>query len=245
MQTAIVVLEKVSKKYTLYREKPTLVESLLSRSGNETFWALKNISLKIFSGESVGIIGSNGSGKTTLMEIISGITYPSSGIVEISKKVASLIELDAGFHPELTGRQNIVLNGMLVGMSKKEVDEKMSKIVKFAEIGKFIDSPFYTYSQGMKLRLGFSIVVHTDADIYLLDENVSVGDEKFRKKCLQKIDEFRKSGKTMIFVSHDLGFLKSICSKIVWLSEGKLVKEGKVSVLEKYSKRKVKADKYD
>lgn len=245
MQNTIIKLENVSKKYSLFHEKPTLVENLFRGRLNEEFWALKNINLSIINGERVGIIGPNGSGKTTLMEVIAGITTPSSGKVEVRGDVASLIELDAGFHPEINGRQNIILNGMLIGMSKQEVYSKLSNIIKFAKIGKFIDSPFYTYSQGMKLRLGFSIVSQTDASIFLLDENISVGDELFRKKSVKKIVEFARDGKTLIFVSHDLGFVKYMCTKIIWVDKGKIKKIGGLSLLEEYSQRRISKNKYE
>src|SRR3989304_6408892 len=171
MNDIAVKLTAVSKKYIVHHEKPTLVENILSRGKNEEFWALKDINLTIQKGEKVGIIGPNGSGKTTLLEIIAGITSSTKGKVATYGKLVSLIELEAGFHPELTGEENIFLNGLLVGMPKEEVRTKFKDIVSFADIGRFIDAPFYTYSEGMKLRLGFSILAHTSPDIVLLDEN--------------------------------------------------------------------------
>jgi ABC-type polysaccharide/polyol phosphate transport system ATPase subunit len=231
-----VKLSGVSKKYILHHEKPTLVENLFRKRQNEEFWALRDIDLSIQKGDRVGIIGKNGSGKTTLLEIFAGITTPTEGKVEAFGKMVSLIELEAGFHPELTGEENIYLNGLLVGMSKPEIDRKLKKIVLFADIGRFIDAPFYTYSEGMKLRLGFSIVTHTDADIVLLDENLSVGDREFSIKSYNKIREFIKEGRTIVIVSHRMDVLKEMCNRIVWMEEGKIKKVGGKLLIEKYLK---------
>lgn len=235
MDNIDVRLTGVSKKYILHHDKPTLVENMLKRSRGEEFWALKDIDLIVGRGERVGIIGPNGSGKTTLLEIIAGITTPTEGNVEVLAKPVSLIELEAGFHSELTGEENIFLNGMLVGMSKEEIRKKIKKIIAFSGIEQFIDTPFYTYSQGMKLRLSFSIVSHTNPDIIIFDENISVGDEDFRKKCFKKLEEFCSRKKTMLFVSHDLRFVKSICSRIVWLDKGRVKKIGNTDLLKEYS----------
>ena len=204
MDKNAVELINVAKKYTIHHEKPTLAENIFSRKKKEEFWALKDINLIIKKGERIGIIGPNGSGKTTLLKIIAGITFPSVGTMTVNGKIISLIGLEAGFHPELTGEENIYLNGLLVGMSKKEIRSKMMKITKFANIGSFIDAPFYTYSLGMRLRLGFSIAVHTNLNIIVLDETVVVGDKKFREKSVKKINELFRAGKTVIFVSHNM-----------------------------------------
>jgi len=172
----------ISKKYTIHHEKPTLVEKFF-KGRDEKFLALNNINLKINRGESVGIIGDNGSGKTTLLKIIAGITAPSSGIIKAGGRVVSIIDLNAGFHDDLSGFQNIYLNGMFLGMTKKEIDRKLRDMIIFAGIRQFIDAPLFTYSQGMKLRLGFSVATHSNPDILLLDENFSVGDEKFKKNA--------------------------------------------------------------
>ena len=218
-------IEGVSKKYTLHHEKPTLVENISKRGHKEEFWALKDINLEIKKGERVGIVGPNGSGKTTLLEIIAGITSPTGGKVHTNGKLVSLIELSAGFHPELTGEENIYLNGMLIGMSKKEISSKLKKIISFADIGQFIDAPFYTYSEGMKLRLGFSVVAHTNPDIVLLDENMAVGDQEFRKKSYKKIRMFINQGKTVIIVSHFMDFVKANCDRALWLEKGNIKKD--------------------
>ena len=237
MRKVAIKLKNISKKYTLHHEKPTLVENVFYRKQTEEFWALKHLNCTINQGEKVGIIGSNGSGKTTLLEIIAGITAPTQGKVITNGKVVSLIELESGFHLDLTGEENIYLNGMLVGMSKKEIRMNIEKIVAFADIGKFIDTPFYTYSEGMKLRLGFSIVAHTNPDILLLDENLAVGDKGFRKKSFNKIKEFIEDNKTVIVVSHMLDFILETCDRVIWLEKGmiKMDNHGKV-VIENYLK---------
>ena len=223
----VIQLSNVSKKYILHHEKPTLIENLIGGVKKEKFWALKDIHLKIEKGERIGIIGPNGSGKTTLLEIIAGITWPTKGRVVIKGKLVSLIELEAGFHPELTGEENVFLNGLLVGMSKEEIKSRLKKIISFADIGQFIDAPFYTYSEGMKLRLGFSIVAHTDPDIVLLDENMAVGDKDFKEKSYKKIKEFFRRGKTIVLVSHNMELIKKVCSRVIWLNKGKIKLQGR------------------
>ena len=228
MDSRIVIqLSNVSKKYILHHEKPTLIENLIGGVKKEKFWALKDIHLKIEKGERIGIIGPNGSGKTTLLEIITGITCPTKGRVVVNGKLVSLIELEAGFHPELTGEENVFLNGLLVGMSKEEIKSRLKKIISFADIGQFIDAPFYTYSEGMKLRLGFSIVAHTNPDIVLLDENMAVGDKDFKEKSYKKIKEFFRRGKTIVLVSHNMELIKKVCSRVIWLNKGKIKLQGK------------------
>lgn len=232
---AAVEIKNISKKYTLYHEKPTLAENILNWKKKEEFWALKNISFNVKRGEAVGIVGPNGSGKTTLLEIIAGITTPSAGEIKTFGKLVSLIDLDAGFHPELTGEENIFLNGLLIGMSKTEINSKLKKIIAFADIDKFIDSPMYTYSSGMRLRLGFSIIIHTNPDILVLDETMAVGDQEFKKKSQEKIQQFFKSGKTIIMVSHFLNFLRSNCDRAIWMHRGKIKEDGKIErVISRY-----------
>jgi len=230
-----VELKGVSKKYTLHHEKPTLVENIFTARSSEEFWALKRINLEIKRGEKVGIIGPNGSGKTTLLEVISGITTPTRGSVITNGKKVSLIELEAGFHAELTGQENIYLNGLLIGMSKKEINSKIKKIISFADVRQFIDAPFYAYSEGMKLRLGFSIVAHTNPDIVILDENMAVGDTSFKVKSHEIILDWIKKRKTIIVVSHLLDFISETCDKVVWLEEGKIFDQGKTkTIIKKY-----------
>lgn len=234
MSTLAVRLNHVSKKYLLRHEKPTLVENVLQRKSSEEFWAINDLSLNIRKGEKLGIIGPNGSGKTTLLKIIAGITAPTKGEVQVNGKVVSLIELSAGFQPDLTGEENILLNGLLIGMSKDEISNKMKNIVEFADIGQFIDAPFYTYSAGMALRLGFSIAIHSDPNILLLDENLAIGDQDFQKKSQKKMRQFFRENKTIILVSHWLDFIKKNCNSIVLLKNGSIVKKGTYSSVERY-----------
>lgn len=230
-----VKLESVVKKYVFKHEKPTLVESIFKiKNKKEKFTALNNISLSISRGEKVGIIGLNGAGKTTILKIIAGITTPTSGGVTTNGKVVSLINLSAGFHPELTGEENIYLSGLLIGMSKREIREKLEKIIRFSGIRKFIDAPLYTYSSGMKLRLGFSIAVHSDPDIFIIDEGISAGDEKFRIKASKKIRSFFAKNKTIIVVSHWLRFLDKNCERIIWMKRGRIFKDGGSEILDDY-----------
>jgi ABC-type polysaccharide/polyol phosphate transport system ATPase subunit len=227
-------MKGVVKNYRLCHEKATLVENILGKSKKEEFEALKGIDLEIKKGEKVGIIGANGSGKTTLLKIISGITAMNKGTIKTNGKLVSLIDLSAGFHPELTGEENIYVNALLVGMEKEEIKSKIKEIIEYADIGKFIDAPLYTYSSGMRLRLGFAVAIESDPDIIILDEEVSAGDEDFQRKSMKKIDEFVKKGKTMLVVSHWLDFLKKHCQRIIWLDEGKIVADGGMEILKKY-----------
>lgn len=222
-------LTGVSKKYTIHHEKPTLVEKLV-RGRDEEFWALNDINLTIRKGERVGIIGPNGSGKTTLLKIIAGITTPTAGTIETHGKIVSLIDLEAGFHPDLTGIQNIYLNGMLLGMKREEIDRKLKKIIAFADIGQFIDAPLFTYSSGMKLRLGFAVAVHADPDILILDEGLSVGDADFQKKSQYAIKKFFKKGKTILVATHIIEFIKRNCHRVLDVQRGAVVKNGSVQL---------------
>lgn len=219
MNKIAIKLKQVSKKYILHHEKPTLIEALVSK--REEFWALKNINLTINKGEKLGIIGSNGAGKSTLLKIITGITIATQGQIETNGRIASLIDLEAGFHPDLTGQENIFINGLLLGMPKEQIKKEFKNIINFSGIKKFIDSPLHTYSSGMKLRLGFSVAVHSDPDILVIDEVIAAGDEKFRQKSYQKMQEFFKKKKTILFVSHNLEVIKKLCPQTLWLDKGK------------------------
>lgn len=230
-----VTLISVSKKYEIHHEKPTLVEKFV-KGNNETFWALKNINLTIKKGERVGIIGPNGSGKTTLLKLIAGITTPTAGSITTHGKVVSLIDLQAGFHEDLTGEQNIYLNGMLLGLSKKEIDNKIHQIIQFADIRQFIDAPLFTYSQGMALRLGFAIAVYTCSDILILDEGLSVGDQNFQEKARQKLNALLKKGITVVYVSHIPTLLRKICQRFIVMNEGTIEKDGGITEFNNYFK---------
>jgi len=189
-------------------------------------WALKNVSLEITRGEIVGIIGRNGAGKSTFLKILSRITKPTEGYVEIKGRVGSLLEVGVGFHPELTGRENIYLNGAILGMRKREIDKKFDEIVSFAEIENFLDTPVKRYSSGMFVRLAFSVAAHLEPEILLVDEVLAVGDISFQQKCLGKMGEVTKEGRTVLFVSHNMSAIRSLCKRVIWLENGKIKKEG-------------------
>lgn len=227
MDKVAIKLTDVSKKYTLHHEKPTLVENIFFKKTSEEFWALKDISFEVNRGERVGIIGPNGSGKTTLLKIVAGITTPTEGELITKGRAVSLIGLDAGFHPELTGEENLYLNALLLGYSKEGIKRNYKNIVDFAGIKKFMDSPLYTYSSGMILRLGFSVAVFSSPDILLVDEDLAVGDKEFQKKALEKTSEFIRKNKTVVFASHNLNFISSNCEIAILLENGRLMKEGK------------------
>jgi len=239
MKEIVININNVTKIFNLYHSKKFLFKSIFSKNKYEKFKALNQVSLKIEKGESIGIVGLNGSGKTTLLRIIAGITKPSSGNVSVLGKIASLTELEAGFQPDLSGKENIYLNGLIIGMTKKEINKQYSKIVNFAGLKKFIDLPLYSFSQGMKLRLAFSIIVNSNPDILLIDENIAVGDKNFRGKCIEKILKLTSQGKTLIVASHWLHFLRICCNRVVWIDKGKikLVGESK-KVLNLYNKNK-------
>lgn len=234
----VIQLIGITKQYTIHHEKPTLVEKII-KNKTEEFLALNNINLEIRKGENVGIIGPNGSGKTTLLKVITGITTPTKGIVQTVGRIVSLIDLEAGFHPDLTGEQNIYLNGMIIGMGKNEISQKLKSIIKFADLQQFIDVPIRTYSSGMLFRLGFSVGVHANPDILILDEGLSVGDRWFQEKATIKLSSFYKQKKTIITVTHWLDFLKKNSTRIVYLSNGRIIQDGGLNVLDEYIKRKL------
>lgn len=232
-----VVLKNVSKRYqighakhvTMLRE--TIVNwlrNLLNPEGMtyESIWALQKVSLTIKAGEVVGIIGRNGAGKSTLLKILSKITFPTDGIVEISGRVASLLEVGTGFHEELTGRENVILNGSILGMSKAEVIKQMDAIVAFAGVEKFIDTPIKRYSSGMRLRLGFAVAAHLDPDVLIIDEVLAVGDAGFQKKCLRAMEGIRTAGRTVLFVSHNMAAVENLCSRVIWIDNGEVRQDG-------------------
>lgn len=230
-------LNSVTKKYTLQGSKPTLIGALINKQKPRNLLALRNINLSIKHGDQIGIIGSNGSGKTTLLKIIAGITSPTKGKVLNTAKTVSIIDLEAGFHPDLSGRENVFLNGLLLGMSRSELQSKIRSIVAFAEVKSFINMPLYTYSQGMRLRLGFAICIHTNPDVLILDENYSIGDRKFQRKSYQKIQSLLNQGKTLIIVSHNLKLIASLCHKVLWLKSGKIYKFGSAKQVINYYKQ--------
>lgn len=230
----VIEIKNLKKTYLVENKKPTLIETYFNKQNKTKHIALQEINLTIYKGEKIGIIGLNGAGKTTLLKLIVGITTPQKGTIRVYGRIVSLIDLMAGFHPEMSGYENIKLNGLLIGMSAKEIQKKMNQIIKFANIGKFIYAPLHTYSSGMQLRLGFSIAIHSNPDILVLDENISVGDEKFKIKANKKIQSLFKKNKTVIMVSHWLNFLNENCNRIIWLEKGKVKKDGSTKLLKEY-----------
>ena len=201
---------------------PTAFKSMRKSS----FTALKYISFEVFAGETIGVIGINGAGKSTILGLLAGVLKPSSGQVIIDGRIAPLLELGAGFHPELSGRENILLNGILLGMLKREVEEKSDAIIEFSELEEFIDQPIRTYSSGMLARLGFSVAVHCDPDILLVDEVLAVGDQDFQKKCIEKMLVFKQERKTIVFVSHNSDEILKVCDRAIWIDQGIVYRDG-------------------
>ena len=231
--TYAIALDRVSKSYRLWGRRSqfaTLKSALLKRdlklSPEATVPALKDVSFAVDKGEAFGIVGRNGSGKSTLLKLISGILKPTSGRISVNGRIAALIELGAGFHPEITGRENIYINGIMLGLSRREIDARFDRIVDFSGIRDFIDQPVKTYSSGMYVRLGFAVAVHVDPDILLIDEVLSVGDEEFSAKCIAKIQEMKYRGVTLVFVTHQLDQVRNLCDRALWLDHGEAVQIG-------------------
>ena len=229
MDDFAIKIENVSKVYKLYKI-PTdrLKESLhpFKKKYHKDFYALKNISLNVKKGEVVGIVGKNGCGKSTLLKLISGVLTPNEGAIEVNGKISALLELGSGFNPEFTGLQNIYFYGTILGVSRSDMTDKLQEILDFAELGEFIDQPLKTYSSGMKSRLGFSVAVHIEPEILILDEVLSVGDEQFKRKCYAKMEEFFHNGKTILYVSHDVNSIKHLCSRAIFIDKGSLLLDG-------------------
>ena len=216
-------VENVSKKFRLYHEKNQYLKSALisgKRARYEDFWAVNDVSFEVHTGSTFGIIGSNGSGKSTLLKCIAGILHPEQGKVSTHGRMAALLELGSGFHPDLSGRENIFLNGALLGLTHKELEKKFEEIVDFAGLDEFIDMPVKNYSSGMTVRLGFAIAINVDPEILIIDEILAVGDASFQKKCYQKIESFRRDGKTILLVSHGLGDVTTLCNEVLWMEKG-------------------------
>lgn len=230
--SASIVVDSVSKRFNLYDTR-TLKDRAIALAHrekvNSSFLAIDDVSLTIEEGESVGLMGLNGSGKSTLLRLISGVLSPDRGQVLIRGRVAGLIELGAGFQATLTGRENIYLNGAISGMEQDEIDKKFDSIVDFAGIEKFLDTPVGRYSSGMQARLGFSVAIETDSEIFIIDEVLAVGDPPFKKKCLKRIAQIREEGRTIVFVSHNSTQVQKVCERAVVLTKGRLTFEGSVS----------------
>jgi ABC-type polysaccharide/polyol phosphate transport system ATPase subunit len=225
-------VSKIYRRYSQRKQFATLKSALLSRSlitnlkPDETFTALNDISLTVPKGRTLGVIGRNGSGKSTLLKLVAGITKPSDGTVSVDGRISALIELGAGFHPEISGRENVFINGIMLGLTKREVTERFEEIVEFAEMKDFIDAPVKTYSSGMYMRLGFAVAIHVDPEVLLVDEVLAVGDEGFTHKCLDKFGEFKRRGKTILLVTHSLGLVERFCDEALWLDAGRIKGSG-------------------
>lgn len=230
-----IVVDKVSKYYRKYSNrhrfqtlKSAIVKANIFKelSAEEKFLALDNVSFQVKEGETFGIIGSNGAGKSTLLKLVAGTSRPTEGTIEVNGRLSALIELGAGFHPEISGRENIYINGIMLGLSKKEISRKYDDIVRFAELEDFIESPVKTYSTGMYLRLGFAVAIHVDPDVLLIDEVISVGDQAFSQKCVDKFNEFRWRNKSVLLVTHALGMVVQLCDRALWLENGRIQSMG-------------------
>jgi len=223
---------KVYRRYSQRRQFATLKSALLSGTivsdlrPDETFPALRDVSFVVPKGTTYGVIGRNGSGKSTALKVVAGITKPTSGTVKVDGRISALIELGAGFHPEISGRENVFINGIMLGLSKREIQHRFDEIVEFAEMEDFIDAPVKTYSSGMYMRLGFAVAIHVDPDVLLVDEVLAVGDEAFTHKCLDKFGDFRRRGKTILLVTHSLGLVERFCDEAVWLDGGRVKTTG-------------------
>ena len=240
MSDFAIKVDNVTKIYKLYDKPIDRLKEMLDfrkKSYHSDHYALRDISFEVKKGESVGIIGTNGSGKSTILKIITGVLNPTTGNVEVKGRISALLELGAGFNMEYTGIENIYLNGTMMGYSKKDIDERLKEIVNFADIGEFINQPVKTYSSGMFVRLAFAVAINIDPEILIVDEALSVGDVFFQAKCYKKFQEFRKAGKTIIFVSHDLSSISKYCDKAILLNKGIFIEEGKPNnVIDTYKK---------
>ena len=226
MASAAVEVQDVSKRFRLYHEKYTSLKERVIHAGrvpHEDLWALRDVNFDVNEGETVGILGRNGSGKSTLLKCICGVLQPTSGQVVVRGKLAGLLELGAGFQQELSGRENIYLNGSMLGLSKRDVDRMFDQIVEFAELGQFIDNQVKFYSSGMYVRLGFAVAVNVDPDVLVIDEVLAVGDERFQRKCMERVKQFQRDGRTILFVSHSPDLVRSICDRAVVLSDGAMI----------------------
>ena len=238
MENYAICVKDVYKNFNVYLDKANTIKEkilFLSRNKKEKREVLKGINLKIKQGEAVALIGTNGSGKSTLLKLMTKILYPNSGVIRINGKLTSLLELGAGFHPDFSGRENIYFNASIFGLTKKQIDAKLEDIIEFSELEEYIDNPVRTYSSGMFMRLAFAVAINVNADILLVDEILSVGDERFQNKCIKKMLELRDKGKTMVFVTHSMDSVRKLCSRAVWLCDGQIRIDGNTNeVINKY-----------
>ena len=235
-----IVVEHVQKYFNIYYDKANSIKEKIlfwNRNRKERRIVLNDINLTIKNGEAVALIGVNGSGKSTLLKLMTKIIYPNKGKVATNGKLTSLLELGAGFHPDFSGRENIYFNASIFGLTRKQIDKRIDSIIEFSELRDFIDNPVRTYSSGMFMRLAFAVAINVDADILLVDEILSVGDQHFQEKCLKKMKELKEEGKTMVFVTHSLGTVKEFCNRAVWLDKGEIKIDGKPDkVIKEYLK---------
>jgi ABC-type polysaccharide/polyol phosphate transport system ATPase subunit len=256
MTESVIHVEGLGKRYRVgERERYFALRDVLARAFSAPFkrngarrstdyiWALRDVSLDVHQGEVVGLIGRNGAGKTTLLKLLSRITRPTTGFAEIHGRVGSLLEVGTGFHPELTGRENIYLSGAILGMSRVEIDRKMDAIVAFAEVERFLSSPLKFYSTGMQMRLAFAVAAHLEPEILLVDEVLAVGDLEFQKKCLGKMQEVSRSGRTIVFVSHQMGQMRRLCERVIWIDGGQIREQGRAGeIIAKYESASLQPD---
>ena len=230
-----VAFDHVSKRYRINQSASAV--GIAPSGGAKDFWALKDVSFEVGHGETLGVIGHNGAGKSTIFKLLSQITSPTSGEIRLAGRVAALIEVGSGFHPELTGRENVYLSGSILGMKRREIDRKLEQIIEFAGIREFIDTPVKWYSSGMYVRLGFAVAAHLQADILLVDEVLAVGDAAFQLQCIERLNELRRSGTTMLFISHDLSSIEKLCDRVALMERGELVASGAAhEIVEQYQR---------
>lgn len=235
-----IIVEHVYKKFEVYMDKANSIKEKMlfwKRNRKEKREILNDINLKIHKGEAVALVGVNGSGKSTLLKLMTKIIYPTKGKIVTNGKLTSLLELGAGFHPDFSGRENIYFNASIFGLTKKEIDNRLEQIIEFSELENYIDNPVRTYSSGMFMRLAFSVAINVDAEILLVDEILSVGDQHFQDKCLNKMKELKQEGKTMVFVTHSLGAARELCDRAVWINKGRIQMDGETNqVIDEYIK---------
>jgi len=242
--SVVIEFKNVTKRYPLYHHIGSGIKELIfspKRAWNllkgRSYLAIEDINFQVKKGESVALIGRNGAGKSTSLGLVAGVLKPTSGSVRVTGRVASMLELGGGFHPELTGRENIKLNAVLLGLRRKELKERIDKIIEFSELGEFIDEPIRVYSSGMLAKLGFSVISQVDPDILIIDEVLAVGDIAFQKKCIKTINEFKSKGVTILFVSHNIADVKKICDRVIWIENHRLREIGdSEKILESYTK---------
>lgn len=238
----------LKKKFKIYFDKGHMLKERIifaNRNKHENRWVLNGISFDVKKGEAIGLIGKNGCGKSTTLKLLNRIIYPNGGSIEIEGKVSSLIELGAGFHEDMTGRENIYINASIFGLTKKQIDERLDDIIRFSELEEFIDNPVRTYSSGMYMRLAFSVAINVDADVLLIDEILAVGDVNFQEKCFQKLKDVKRNGTTIVIVSHSLGQIEKICDRVIWIEKGLIKEDGLPRVVNKHYLEKMEYNRLE